>query len=77
MVFKRNEKVILRRTDRAMMRAMCGHKVVDRKATEEHMDLLGMRKTIDRLATVNDVRLYGHALRRDDDSVLKVAWILK
>ena len=27
----------------------------------------------DRLARVNGVRLYGHVLRRDDDSVLRVA----
>ena len=28
---------------------------------------------IDRLATANGVRWYGHVLRRDDDSVLRVA----
>ena len=32
-----------------------------------------MKETIDRLATANGVRWYGHVLRRDDDSVLKVA----
>ena len=32
-----------------------------------------MKKTIDRLATANGVRWYGHVLRRDDDSVLRVA----
>ena len=32
---KENEKAILRRTERAMVRAMCGQKVVDRKTTEE------------------------------------------
>ena len=32
---KENEKPILRRTERAMVRAMCGQKVVDRKTTEE------------------------------------------
>ena len=30
-------------------------------------------KTIDRLATVNGVRWYGHVLRRDDNNVLRVA----
>ena len=58
---------------RAMVGAMCGQKVVDRKMTEEQMDMLGLRKTIDRLATANGVRWYGHVLRRDDDSVLRVA----
>ena len=53
-----------------MVRAMCGQKIVDRKTTEEQMDMLGLKETIDRLATANGVRWYGHVLRRDDDSVL-------
>ena len=69
---KENENAILR-TERAMVRAMCSQKVVDRKTTEEQMDMLRLRETIDRLATANGVRWYGHVLRRDDDSVLKVA----
>ena len=55
------------------MRAMCGQKVVDRKTTEEQMDMLGLKVTIDRLATANGVRWYGDLLRRNDDSVLRVA----
>ena len=39
-----------------MMKAMCGQKVVDRKTTEEQMDMLELKETIDRLATVNGVR---------------------
>ena len=56
-----------------MVRAMCGQKVVDKKTTEEQMDILGLKETIDRLATANRVRWYGHVLKRDDDSVLRVA----
>ena len=56
-----------------MVRAMCDQKVVDRKTTEEQMDMSRMKETIDRLATANGVRWYGHVLRRDDDSVLRVA----
>ena len=67
MVFKKNKKAILRRTERAMVTAMCGQKVVDSKTTEEQMDMLGLKETIDRLATANGVRWYGHELRRDDD----------
>ena len=70
---KENEKAILRRMKRAMMRAMCDQKVVDRKTTEEQRDMLGLKEIIDRLATANGVRWYGHVLRRDDDSVLRVA----
>ena len=68
-----NEKAILRRTERAMVRAMCGQKVVDRKTTEEQMDMLGLKETTDQLAIANEVRWYGHKLRRNDDSVLRVA----
>ena len=39
---KENEKAILRRTERAMVRAMCGQKVVDWKTTEEQMDMFGV-----------------------------------
>ena len=35
--------------------------------------MLGLKETIDRLATANGVKWYGHVLRRDDDSVLRVA----
>ena len=70
---KENGKAILRRTERAVVRAMCGQKVVDRKTTEEQMDMLGLKETIDWLSTTNGVRWYGHVLRRDDNSVLRVA----
>ena len=52
---------------------MCCPKGVDRKTTEEQMDMLGLREIIDRLATANGVRWYEHVLRRDDGSVLRVA----
>ena len=55
---KENEKAILRTMKRAMVRAMCGQKVVDRKTTEEQMDMLGLKETTERLATVNGVRWY-------------------
>ena len=74
---KENEKTILRRTERALVRAMCGQKVVDRKTSEEQMGMLGLNETIERFATVNGVRWHGHVLRRDDDSVLRVALNLK
>ena len=68
-----NEKAILRRTKRAMVRTTCNHKVLNRKTTEKQMDKLGLKETIDRLATANPIRWYGHVLRRNDDNVLKVA----
>ena len=70
---KENEKAISRRTEKAKVRAMCGQKVVDRRSTKEQMNMLGLKETIDQLATANEVRWYGHVLRRDDDNVLRVA----
>ena len=35
--------------------------------------MLGLKEAIRRLATTNGVGRYGHVLRRDDDSVLRVA----
>ena len=58
------------------MRAMCNGKVIDRKMTEEQMDMLGLKEAIVRLATANGVRWYG-MLRRDDDSILRVALVLE
>ena len=48
---KEDEKANLRTE-----RAICGQKVVDRKTTEEQMDMLGLKETLDRLATANGVR---------------------
>ena len=59
------------------MRVMCSQKVVNRKTTEEQMDMLGLKETIDRLATEYGVRWYGHVLRRDHNSVLRAALDLK
>ena len=56
-----------------MMKAMCGWKVLNRKTSEEQMDMLGLKENIDQIVTVNGARWYGHVLRRDDDSVLRVA----
>ena len=56
-----------------MVTAMCSQKVVDRKTIEEQMDMLGLKETIDRLATANGVRCYGDVLSRDDDSLLRIA----
>ena len=56
-----------------MVKAMYGQKVFDRKTTKEQINMLGLKENIDRLATANGVRWYGHVLRKDDNSVLRVA----
>ena len=45
---------------------------MDRKTTEQ-IDMLGLKETVDGLATANGIRWCGHVLRKDDDSVLRVA----
>ena len=52
---------------------MCGQKVLERKTTEEQMDKLGLKETIDRLAAANGIRCNEHVPRRDDNSILRVA----
>ena len=56
---KENEMGILRRTERSMVRSMCGVKLMDRKNMEELMEMLGLKETLDRMAKANGVRWYG------------------
>ena len=63
---------ILRRTERAMVRAMCGAKLMEKKRTENLM-MLGLKETVVQMAKVNGVRWYGHVLRTDDGYVLRKA----
>ena len=43
---RESEMAILRRTERAMLRSMCGVQLVDRKNIEELMEMLGLQKTL-------------------------------
>ena len=52
---RENEVAILRRTERAMIRAMCGVKLMDKKNTEESIVMLGLKETKDKLAKANGV----------------------
>ena len=62
---RENEIEILRRTDRAM----CGAKLMEKKRTEDLMEMLGLKETVVQMAKANGVRWYGHVLRRDDGSL--------
>ena len=50
-----NEMAILR-TERAMMRAMCGAKLMEKKRTEDLMEMLGLKETAVQMAKANGVR---------------------
>ena len=64
---------ILRKTERAMVRAICGAKLTEKKSTEDLMEMLGLKETVVQMAKTNGVRRYGHVLRRDDGHVLRKA----
>ena len=61
---KEIEKAILGRTERVDHESVCGRKVVERETTAEQMGMMGLKKTVDGLATSIRVRWYGHVLRR-------------
>ena len=67
---RKKEMAILRRTERAMIRVMCGVKLVDRRNSEEVMDMLGIQKCLDRMAKASSMRWYGYALSKDDENVI-------
>ena len=68
---------ILLRTERAMVRSMCGIKLVDTKNKEDLMKMLGLKETLDRMANANGVRWYGHVIKENDDDILKKAMMLE
>ena len=74
---RENEMIISRRTERAAVRSMCGVKLEDRKNAEDLMKMLGLKETLDKMAQANGVRWYGHAVRRDEESILKKAMMLQ
>ena len=61
------------RTERCMVRAMCGEQLKDRKRSTDLMLMLGLNENIDQLDMANSVRWYGHVLRREDGHVLRRA----
>ena len=71
---------VLRRTERAMVRAMCGAKLMEKKRTEDitfFLEMLGLKETVVQMAKANGVRWDRHVLRRDYGHVLRKAWSLK
>ena len=63
---REKEMAILRRTERAM----CGVKLLDRRNSEELMDMFGIKESLDRMAGASSIRWYSHALRKKDQNVI-------
>ena len=61
---------ILRKTERGMIRALCGVKVLDRRYSEKLMDMLGIKESLDRMAKASGMQWYGHVLRKEDENVI-------
>ena len=47
--------------------------IMEKKRTEDLMEMLGLKETVVQMAKVNGVRWYRHVLRRDDGHVLRKA----
>ena len=52
---RESDMAILRRTERAMVRAMFGVKLMEKRKTEELMAMLGLEEMVDKLAKANGV----------------------
>ena len=57
-----SEMEILRRTERSMVRVMCGVQLKDRKRSTDLMFMSGLTETIDQSAMANSVHWNGHGL---------------
>ena len=69
---REKEMAILRRTERAMIRVMCGVKLLDRRNSEELMDMLGIKESLDRMTKASSIRWHGHVLRKDDSEGFEI-----
>ena len=63
-----NEIGMLQRTERAMVRNMCGVKLMDKNLTKDITQMLDLNETLDQLARADSVHWYGHALRKDKNN---------
>ena len=53
---RENEMAISRRTGKAMIRAMCGVRLIEERRSQELMSLLGLKDTLNGLARASRVR---------------------
>ena len=67
---REKEMAILRRTERAMIRTMCGVKLLDQRNSKELMDMLGIKESLDRMAKASSIWWYGHVLRKEDENAI-------
>ena len=68
---KENKVAILRRAERSMVRVMSGVKLVDKRNTEELIDMLRLKEAADKLARANGVKWYGALGQPEEDVLMK------
>ena len=54
---------ILKGTEKAMMRALCGVEMIEKRRSQELMSLLGLKDTLNGPARASGVRWFGHVLK--------------
>ena len=74
---KESDMGILRRTEKSMVRAMCGVQLKDRERSTDLMFMLGLKETMDQLTMANSVHWYGDVLRREGGHILRRALYLE
>ena len=52
---------------------MCDAKLMEKKSTEDLLEMLGLKQTVVQMAKASGVRWYRHVLRKDDGHVLRKA----
>ena len=72
-----NEIGILQRTEIAIVRSMCGVKLMEKKSRKDLMLMSDLNVTIDQLARANSVRWHRHVLRNGKNNFLRMALDLK
>ena len=68
------EKSVLRRTEKRMLRMMCGVQLADGVSTKELMVRLGLDNTIVEMVRQGSLRWLGHVVRKGDEDCVKQAW---
>ena len=72
-----NEMGIMQRTERAMVRNMCGVKLMDNESTMDVLEMLDWNETMDQLDKANSSRWYGDVLIKDKNNFLRRSLVLK
>ena len=70
---RKREVELLKRTERAMLRAMSGVKLIDQKSTTELMQMFGVTVLIERISRASATKSYKNVLRREESNVPKEA----